>query len=97
MRVSRSLDDTPYFGGTGMSDHRLRFGSFSPPIIIVVIVVEIKELHFRIISGDDCVCPLLQGFLIPIINTTFIELSTTAYLFLFLSSSYPMTELPVPL
>jgi hypothetical protein len=35
---------------------------------------------------------LLQGFLIPIINTTFIELSTAAYLFLFLSSSHPKTQ-----
>jgi len=41
---------------------------------------------------------LLRGFLIPIINTTFIELSTTAYLrLLFLSSSYPKTQPLVPL
>ena len=36
--------------------------------------------------------PLQRGCLIPIINTKFIDLSTTAYLrILFLSSSYPKT------
>jgi len=56
VRVSHSLDDTPYFGGTGKSDHRCSFGFLSLPIIIVVIVVEIKGLRFRIISSDDCIC-----------------------------------------
>jgi len=47
---------------------------------------------------DDCVWVkqhpwrLLWGFSIPITNTILIRLSTTAYLFLFLSSSYPKTE-----
>jgi hypothetical protein len=35
---------------------------------------------------------LLRGFLIPIINTIFIRLSTTAYVFLFLSLSCPKTQ-----
>jgi len=36
---------------------------------------------------------MLWGFLIPIINTTFIELSTAAYTKkLFLSLSYPKTQ-----
>ena len=42
---------------------------------------------------DKMTNSLLRGFLIPIINTTFIELSTTAYLrLLFLSTSYPKTQ-----
>jgi len=55
-RVSHSLDDTPYFGGTGKSDHRRSFGFLSLPIIMVVIVVGVQGLRFRIISGDDCIC-----------------------------------------
>ena len=35
---------------------------------------------------------MLQGCLIPIINTTFIELSTTAYLTSLYSMSYPKTQ-----
>jgi len=34
---------------------------------------------------------MLWGCLIPIINTSFIEISTTAYLFLFFPLSYPKT------
>jgi len=38
-------------------------------------------------------CCMLQGYLSPLINTTFIELSTTAYSKkLFLFSSYPKTQ-----
>jgi len=46
----------PYFEGTEKSDHRRGFGFLSLPIIIVVIVVEIKRLRFRVISGDDRIC-----------------------------------------
>jgi hypothetical protein len=35
---------------------------------------------------------LLQGFLIPIINTTFVEICTTAYLITLFSSSCPKTQ-----
>jgi len=48
--------------------------------------------HFSWYCSDDCrakielaSCRLLWGFLIPIINTTFIELSTTTYLMISLS------------
>ena len=56
VRVPHSLGDTPYFGGTGKSDHRRSFGFLILPMIIVVVMVEIKGLQFRIISADDCVC-----------------------------------------
>ena len=40
-----------------------------------------------------CTWRLLQGFIIPIRNTIFIELCSTAYLIVsFLSSSYPKTQ-----
>jgi len=45
----------PYFGGTGKSDHGRSFVFLSLPIIIVVIMVEMKGLRFMIISGDDCI------------------------------------------
>jgi len=52
------------------------------------------QTEIRVVA--DAVCwqqVVLRGFLIPIINTTFIELSTTTYLRkLFLSSSYPKTQ-----
>jgi hypothetical protein len=50
------LDDTPNLGGTGKSDRSSSFRFLSHPIIIVVIVVEIKELRFSIIASDDCLC-----------------------------------------
>jgi len=40
----------------------------------------------------DLESQLLQGFLIPIINSTFIKISTAVYLLLFLSSSYLKTQ-----
>jgi len=55
-RVFYSLDYMVYFGGTGKSDHRRGFSFLSLPIIIVVIIVEIKRLRFRVISGDNCIC-----------------------------------------
>jgi hypothetical protein len=58
MRVSHSFDHTLYFGGTGKSNHRPRFGFLRLPINIVVIVIEIKGLQLGIISCDDCVCSL---------------------------------------
>jgi len=56
VRISYTFDNAPYFRGTGKSDYRCSLGFLSLPIIIVVIVVEIKWLRFRILSGDDCVC-----------------------------------------
>jgi len=54
--ISYTFDDAPYFRGAGKSDHRRSLGFLSLPIIIVVIVVEVKWLRFRIPSGNDCVC-----------------------------------------
>jgi len=45
----------------------------------------------RVVDNHADCGNLLRGCLIPIINTTFIEISTTAYLFLFFPSSYPKT------
>jgi len=55
-RVAHSPDNTPYFRGTGKSDHSHGFGALSLPIIIVVIMIEIRRLLFRVISGDNCIC-----------------------------------------
>jgi hypothetical protein len=54
-RVSHSLEDIPYFGGTGKSDHRHSFHFLSLQMIIVVIMVDIMGLQFRIMPGDDCI------------------------------------------
>jgi len=56
MRISYPFEDAPYFGGTGKSDSRCSLGFLPLPVIIVVIVVEIKRLQFRIFSGDDYIC-----------------------------------------
>jgi hypothetical protein len=56
MRISYTFDDAPYFGGTGKSHHRCSLRFLSLPIIIVLIVVEVKWLRCNILSGDDCVC-----------------------------------------
>jgi hypothetical protein len=44
VRISHSVDKTPYFGGTGKSDHEHSFGFQSLPIMLVVIMIEIKRL-----------------------------------------------------
>jgi len=54
--ISYAFNDVPYLRGTGQFNHRWSLRLLSLPIIIVVIVVEIKWLQFRILSGDDCIC-----------------------------------------
>jgi len=54
--ISDNFDDAPYFGGAGTSDNRCSLGVLSLPMIIVVVIVEIKWREFRILSGYDCVC-----------------------------------------
>jgi len=56
MRISYTFDDVLYFGGTGKSDHRSLLSVHSLRIIIAVVMVKIKWLQFRILSGDNCVC-----------------------------------------
>ena len=56
VRILYTFDHAPYIGGAGKSDQRSRLGFLCLRIIIVVIVVEVKWLRFRILSGDDCVC-----------------------------------------
>jgi hypothetical protein len=55
VRISYTFDNAPYLGGTQLSDYRCSLGFLRLPIIIVVIVVEIKGLRLTIISGDDCI------------------------------------------
>jgi len=56
VRISYTFDDAPSFRGTGKSNYRCSLGFVRLPIIIVFILVEIKWLQFRILSGDNCIC-----------------------------------------
>jgi len=44
LRISYTLNDAPYFGGTGKSPYKCSLGFLSHPIIVVFIIEEIKRL-----------------------------------------------------